>query len=357
MTISLLPTPPSRQDPANFALRADAFLGQLPLFGEEANALAVDVNNKQVIASAAATTATIKASEANTSATNAATSASNAATSATNAANSATSASNSATIATTKASEALTSANNAATSATNASNSETKASEWADSATEVEPGRFSAKYWADQAASAVGVIDDSTPSTVTAYSSQKVEDDFARNDENLSGLTNVSTARANLGLGTAALFDATNLLNRANHTGTQAISTIDGLQTALDSKLGSAGTQAKTINNLGNVATVGSQTVNVDLTASDFHIMSMETADATGTLTLNFTNIPDTTNKYISWYVRIRRGGRKPLAFTQVVNWSGGVSPSLGNSTSSYDVIWFYKIGTDNIRAAVIDVI
>jgi hypothetical protein len=37
--ITALPTAPSRADPANFATRADAFLGQLPTFGTQANAL------------------------------------------------------------------------------------------------------------------------------------------------------------------------------------------------------------------------------------------------------------------------------------------------------------------------------
>lgn len=37
--ITALPTPPSRQDPTNFATRADDFLGSLPQFVTEANAL------------------------------------------------------------------------------------------------------------------------------------------------------------------------------------------------------------------------------------------------------------------------------------------------------------------------------
>mgnify|MGYP000272836154 FL=1 len=71
MAITLLPTPPSRQDPANFNVRADEFLGALPAFGTEANSLASDVNNKQVTASNAATTATNAASTATTKATEA----------------------------------------------------------------------------------------------------------------------------------------------------------------------------------------------------------------------------------------------------------------------------------------------
>ena len=47
MAITLLPTPPSRQDPANFNVRADEFLGALPTFGTEANSLASDVNSNK----------------------------------------------------------------------------------------------------------------------------------------------------------------------------------------------------------------------------------------------------------------------------------------------------------------------
>jgi hypothetical protein len=66
MAISPLPTPPSRNDPTNFATRADAFLGALPTFQSEANALQTDVNTKQTTASTAATTATTQAGIATT---------------------------------------------------------------------------------------------------------------------------------------------------------------------------------------------------------------------------------------------------------------------------------------------------
>jgi hypothetical protein len=56
MAITALPTPPSRQDPTNFNDRADAFLGALPTFQTEANALQVNVNTSEAnaVASAAA---------------------------------------------------------------------------------------------------------------------------------------------------------------------------------------------------------------------------------------------------------------------------------------------------------------
>jgi len=57
MPITALPTPPSRTDAANFNARADTFLGALPSFATEANALATEVNGYVVSASASAASA------------------------------------------------------------------------------------------------------------------------------------------------------------------------------------------------------------------------------------------------------------------------------------------------------------
>lgn len=135
MTITALPTPPSRNDPANFAERGDAFLAALPTFQAEANALQADVNAKQAAAA--------------TSASNAATSATNSANSATAAANSATSASNSATAAGTSATNAGNSATAAANSATQADGFRQTAADWAQKiGAAVVAGMYSAKEWA-----------------------------------------------------------------------------------------------------------------------------------------------------------------------------------------------------------------
>jgi len=57
MTITALPTPPTRDDPANFASRADTFLAALPDFATEANALASAVNADEIAAAASAAAA------------------------------------------------------------------------------------------------------------------------------------------------------------------------------------------------------------------------------------------------------------------------------------------------------------
>lgn len=51
--ITPLPSVPSRQDPVNFNDRADAFLGALPLFQSEANALSTEVNTASANVAAA----------------------------------------------------------------------------------------------------------------------------------------------------------------------------------------------------------------------------------------------------------------------------------------------------------------
>ena len=53
-TITALPTPPSRSDPANFAARGDAFLTALPTFVTETNLVASEVNANAIAADASA---------------------------------------------------------------------------------------------------------------------------------------------------------------------------------------------------------------------------------------------------------------------------------------------------------------
>lgn len=64
MPISALPTPPTRQDPANFNARADAFLAALPTFRSEANALEANVDAREANAIAQAAAAQTSANNA-----------------------------------------------------------------------------------------------------------------------------------------------------------------------------------------------------------------------------------------------------------------------------------------------------
>ena len=106
-----------------------------------------------VSASSSASAAATSASSASAAASAASVSTSAASASATAAASSASSASASASTATTKAVETATSATNASASAAAALASENKANEWAEKTSgPVEGSKYSAKYWAEQAA-------------------------------------------------------------------------------------------------------------------------------------------------------------------------------------------------------------
>jgi len=145
-----------------------------------ASTSASNANSSASSASTQATNASNSASAAATSATNASNSASAASTSATNASNSATSASGSASTATTQASNASTSATNAATSATNASNSAstattqagiatTQATNSASSASAASTSASNAATSATNAASAQTAAESARDATLAAY--------------------------------------------------------------------------------------------------------------------------------------------------------------------------------------------
>lgn len=210
MTITALPTPPSRDDPANFATRADAFLGALPDFATEANALAAAVNADQIAADASATAAASSASAASSSASNAASSASAAASSASNASTSETNASNSATAAATSASNANSSASNAASSASTAS---TQASNAANSATAAAGSASTASTQATNAAnsasSASAQATNAANSASAASTSASNASTSATNAANsASAASGSATSAANSATAAAASYDS-----------------------------------------------------------------------------------------------------------------------------------------------------
>lgn len=95
-TVTALPSPPSRDDPATFSSKADAFFGAMPTMVTQINTVSGEINSNASTASSAAGTASSAASTATTKAGEASASAS--------------AASASATTATTKAAEAAASA-------------------------------------------------------------------------------------------------------------------------------------------------------------------------------------------------------------------------------------------------------
>lgn len=172
----------------------------------EASTSATSATTSATTATTQAGIATTKAAEASTSASNASTSETNAATSAASASTSANNAAFSELSSASSASAALTSANNsansasaAATSANNAATSETNA---ANSASSASSSATNAASSATAAASSATAAAQSASDAVTTLASS------LKKADNLSDLSNVPTARTNLGLGTAAVLNA-----------------------------------------------------------------------------------------------------------------------------------------------------
>lgn len=120
-------------------------------------------------------------------------------------------------------------------------------------------------------------------------------------------------------------------------------------------RVGGGGFEPKPLIDLGNVAVSGSETVDVDLSLGDFFVASMQTSNTSGTLTLNFTNIPDTAGKYLAWHVKVFRAGRKAVGYAPSVSWIGGVRPSRQSTSNSWDLWMFYVMDNGSIRACLVD--
>jgi len=240
-------------------------------------------SNKAGEASAAATTASTKAGEASASASaalasknaaatsesNAAGSASTASTAATNAGNSATLASNkageasaAATTANTKAGEASASASAALASKNAAATSESNALASKNAAALSQADAYQSKL--DAEAAAEQAAGGGEPTILPGTSAQ-----YWRGDKTWQTLD-----KSAVGLGNVDNVSAANLRDRATHTGTQAISTVSGLQTELDGKAAVGSTAGA---NLGTASAGSAATA-----ARSDHVHKLPTAAEVG---------------------------------------------------------------------------
>lgn len=284
MAITPLPTPPSRNDPTNFATRADAFMAALPAFATETNAVAVEVDNDRIASASSASSAATQVGLAQAQVALATTQVGLATTQATNSANSATASANSATSAN-NARVAAESARDATLAAYDSFDDRYLGTKTTDPSVDNDgnPLVAGALYFN----SVSGVMKLYTGSAwVAAYVTGT---GYLTASENLNDLPNKSTARTNLGLAigtnvqaydadltawagkTAPTGDAVGSSDSqtlTNKTIAYADNTLTGVQPSLVS-----GTNIKTINSTsvlgsGDIAIAGNLTYDFTLSES-----------------------------------------------------------------------------------------
>lgn len=184
------------------------------------------------------------------------------------------------------------------------------------------------------------------------------------------------------GIATAATANATDayLLDRANQTGTQAISTVTGLQTALDSKAvindgpesltttfssveinrafgdlneGIAIATGEIWTKLGPTRAAGYDDLFVNATATGTQTLNLATATVfdltlTGNTTIAFSNVPTPTNQIFSWVVRITMGGTLRTLTWPTTTWftNGGTTPTAPAVGKVVEYIFSTQNGT-----------
>jgi hypothetical protein len=272
-----LPTPPSRDDPINFASRADAFLLALPTFQSEANALEVNVTDKEALAAASklaagtfAENALASKNAASDSATSANNSKTNAANSESNALLSKNAAETSKTNAATSEGNALASKNSAGTSSgtaagfastatTAASTATTKAGEASTSATSASNSKVAA----------------STSETNAGLSAQAAAASYDSFDDRYLGAKSVAPTLDNDGaaLLTGALYFDTSIGNLRVYSGTAWVNT------PATSAVGIVNTPA------GNIAATNVQAALNELDVEKVSLAGSETISGAKTMT------------------------------------------------------------------------
>jgi len=102
-------------------------------------------------------------------------------------------------------------------------------------------------------------------------------------------------------------------------------------------------------------ATAGNGDVWCNLSEASVFMATLASANATGTLTFNFTNLPDTAEGVFSFDLILIRGGRKALAFNcsgKTLKWAANTAPVLSDSATDMDIISFHISKNGALRAA-----
>lgn len=142
------------------------------------------------------------------------------------------------------------------------------------------------------------------------------------------------------------------LIARANHTGTQAISTVSGLQLALDGKSDSGHTHA--IANVTGLQTAldakaatatpvitGLREVKVAVAAAaiDLATGNLFSKTISGAITFTVSNVP-ATGTLASFMLDLTNGGSATITWWSGMKWAGGSAPAL--TAAGRDVLGFY---------------
>ena len=371
-------------------------------------------------AAASASTASTKAGEADASKTAAAASATTASNAATAADASKTAAAGSATTATTKASEAsasATTASNAATTATTkageASNSATtattKAGEASASASAANQAKLDAQAAAQQAAgggeptiiagntgqywrgdktwqtlnSAVvglGNVDNTSDANKPVSTAQQAALDgkaaashtHADATTSASGLMSGADKTKLNGVASGATANATDaqLRDRSTHTGSQAISTVTGLQTALDGKVATGHTHSYTaadvgLGNVNNTSDASKPISTAQQTALDvisrgaYNTVSGGVIDLSlasgkfamtvnGAVTVSFSNAHATYREAVLIELTYTSG---TVTWPASIAWKGGTPPALTAGKKTWITLYRTSAGTQYVPA------
>ena len=329
-------------------------------------------------ASGAATTATTKASEASASATTA----SNAATTATTKAGEA---SNSATTATTKAGEASASASAANQAKLDA---QAAAQQAAGGGEPTIIAGNTGQYWRgdktwqtlNSAVVGLGNVDNTSDANKPVSTAQQAALDgkaaashtHADATTSASGLMSGADKTKLGGIATGATANATDaqLRDRATHTGSQAISTITGLQTALDGKAATAHTHSYTaadvgLGNVNNTSDANKPVSTAQQTAMDvisrgaYNTVSGGVIDLSlasgkfamtvnGAVTVSFSNAHATYREAVLIELTYTSG---TVTWPASIAWKGGTPPTLTAGKKTWVTLYRSSAGTQYVPA------
>lgn len=135
--------------------------------------------------------------------------------------------------------------------------------------------------------------------------------------------------------------------SRANHTGTQAISTVTGLQTALDDKQPLDADTAKldVVQTWVAVqrfdAAVREKAVTVGASDIDLALGAVYSKTISGATTFTLSNVPATGTVPV-FILRLTNGGSATVTWWSGIKWPGGTPPTL--TASGLDAFGFYTV-------------